>query len=117
MKNLYFKLFLSYFSDFPVLLNHETDIEGKSIRVVWSSLVACPLERYTVRYREVLRIPGFGIPSSNWTTVYVSSKETHLTLKLGCHKMYEIAVTAKISGGETLLNHSKWLKIRTGQGK
>lgn len=105
--------FKHFFSDFPVILNHGTEVNGKSVRVVWSSLLACPLKMYTVRYREVL--PGYG--RSEWISIYVPSKETHRTLELRCHKVYEIAVTAKISSGETPLNHSRWWKLKTGQGQ
>ncbi|KAJ7323431.1 hypothetical protein OS493_031628 [Desmophyllum pertusum] len=98
--------------DFPEILNHQTEVRGKSVRVVWSSVVACPLEMYTVRYREVLA--GFG--RSQWLLLDVSSKETNHTLELQCHKVYEVAVTARISSGETPMNHSRWWKVKTGQG-
>lgn len=100
------------FSDFPVILSYATEVKGKKVRVVWSSLVACPVESYNVYFRKVL--PGFG--KTKWSSVYVSSKDTHHTLDLQCQKEYEIAVTAKISSGETPFNHSSWWKVKTGQG-
>jgi len=102
----------SSFSDFPVILNHATEVKGKKVRVVWSSLVTCSLEWYNVYYREVLA----GFDKIKWRSVNVSSKETHHTLELQCQKEYEIAVTARISSGETPLNHSNWWKVKTGQG-
>ena len=102
----------SSFLDFPVVLNHATEVKGKKVRVVWSSLLACPLKWYNVYYTEVLA--GFG--KINWTSVSVSSKETHYTLDLHCHKVYKIVVTATISSGETPLNLSSWWKVKTGQG-
>ena len=100
------------FSDFPVILNHGTEVKGNKVRVVWSSLVPCPLERYKVYYRKVLA--GFG--KKKWRSVYVSSKQTHHTLDLQCQIEYEIAVTAEISSGETPFNQSSWWKVKTGQG-
>lgn len=102
-----------FFSDFPVILNHATEVRGKKVRVVWSSLSKfCPVESYKVYFRKVLTRSG----KTKWTSVYVSSKETHHTLDLQCQKEYEIAVTAKISSGETPFNHSSWWKVKTGQG-
>lgn len=95
-----------------MILNHGTEVKGNKVRVVWSSLVACPLERYKVYYRQVLA--GFG--RMKWRSVYVSSKQTHHTLDLQCQTEYEIAVTAEISSGETPFNHSSWWKVKTGQG-
>ena len=95
-----------------MILNHATEVKGKKVRVVWSSLVVCPLERYIVYYREV----STGFSERKWIFVHVSSKDTHHTLELQCQKEYEIAVTAKISSGETPLNYSSWWKVKTGQG-
>ena len=103
--------FASYFLsflDFPEILNHATKVKGKKVRVVWSPLLECPLEGYNIYYREVAKL--------KWRSVHVSSKESHRTLDLQCQKEYEIAVTARISSGETPLNHSNWWKVKTGQG-
>ena len=89
-----------------------SEVKGKSVRVVWSSLVACPSEMYILRYREIAEESD----RYQWRSVKVSSKDTHYTLELQCHKVYQSAVTAKIAGGETPLNHSRWWKVKTGQG-
>ena len=111
-KCIFFSFIFFAFSDFPVILNHATEVIGKKVRVVWSSLVACPVESYKVYFREVLA----GFDKTKWSSVYVSSKETHHTLDLQCQTEYEIAVSAKILIGETPFRHSRWWKVKTGQG-
>lgn len=87
---------------------------GKSnITVSWKSPFdgECPVTRYTVYYRVMERMTA-----SAWKEVLVSNDQLQTTLQLKCHKMYEIAVTAWSSHGETTRNQSKQL-VTTWGGK
>lgn len=87
---------------------------GKSnITVSWKSPFdgECPVTSYTVYYRVMERMTA-----SAWKEVLVSNDQLQTTLQLKCRKMYEIAVTAWSSHGETTRNQSKQL-VTTWGGK
>jgi len=80
------------------------ETEKNNITVSWKAPFGgeCPVRRYTVYYRVME-----GNNTSAWKEIIVSSYQLQITLQLKCHRMYEIAVTAWSSNGETARNQSK----------
>ena len=96
--------------DFPQI---SSEVHDKSnITVSWKAPFngECPVTWYTVYYRV-----SEERTTSAWKKVIVSSSQLQTTLQLKCHTMYEIAVTAWSSYGETIRNKSKEL-VRTYGG-
>lgn len=90
-----------YFLDFPEII---TAVPGKSnVMVRWKYPFdgECPVTSYTVYYRNVMK----GIPG-RWQEVIVSRNKLQTTLQVKCSILYQIAVTAWSSHGETLRNQN-----------
>jgi len=95
--------------DFPQISSAVPD--KSNITVSWKTPFdgECPVTRYTVYYRVVERMI-----TSTWKEVTASSYQLQLTLQVKCGKMYQIAVTAWSSYGETSRNQSKLVQVWGG---
>lgn len=98
------------FLDFPEILNHDPEVKGNLVTVSWSRLVDCDVKNHILRYKYK--------NVEEWTekTEQVPATEFKHTLKLKCHKVYLISVTARTAFGETPLTPGSWWKVKTGQG-
>jgi len=95
--------------DFPQISS--TVLDKSNITVSWKAPFdgECPVTRYTVYYRVVERMP-----TSAWKEVTASSYQLQITLQRKCGKMYQIAVTAWSSYGETTRNQSELVRAYGG---
>ena len=75
------------------------EVRKSNVTVRWENpfVGECNVSRFTVYYRETMERR-----SVNWTKVIVSRDDFQTTLQLNCTTVYEIAVTAWSSHGETL---------------
>ena len=96
------------FLDFPEILNINSRVKGNLVTVFWSSLANCDVKNYALRYK----IAG----ERTEETKEVPVKENKHIIKLQCHKVYQIAVTAVTVVGGTRLTSSRWWEVKTGQG-
>lgn len=76
--------------------------------VLWSPLADCDVKKYILRYKNE--------GERKVKTEQVPAMEFKHTFKLQCHKVYQIAVTARTAVGETPLTPNRWWKVKTGQG-
>ncbi|XP_078365914.1 uncharacterized protein LOC144650130 [Oculina patagonica] len=95
----------------PVIANTTKVVPGGTVVVAWEPPLegACPVEKYTVYYREV----G---PSSKWHLASVSRNTTSYTLRLNCGSEYDVGVTSVSGYGESSLNKSKIWNFKTSGG-
>ncbi|XP_078368380.1 uncharacterized protein LOC144652235 [Oculina patagonica] len=95
----------------PVITNTTKVVPGGTVVVAWEPPLegACPVEKYTVYYREVMS-------SSKWHSVSVSKNTTSYTLHLNCRSEYNVAVTSLSGYGESSLNESKIWNFKTSGG-
>ena len=77
------------------------EVRKSNVTVRWENPFdgECNVSRFTVYYREIMERQ-----SLNWKKVIVSRDDFQTTLQLNCTTVYEIAVTAWSSHGETLRN-------------
>ena len=75
------------------------EVRKSNVTVRWENPFdgECNVSRFTVYYRETMERR-----SLNWKKVIVSRDDFQTTLQLNCTTVYEIAVTAWSSHGETL---------------
>ena len=75
------------------------EVRKSNVTVRWENPFdgECNVSRFTVYYRETMERQ-----SLNWKKVIVSRDDFQTTLQLNCTTVYEIAVTAWSSHGETL---------------
>ena len=98
----------------PVIINTTEEVTGRIIVVAWEPPIdgACPIDKYTVYYREVI----FLEVKSKWHSVTVNGHETSYTLHLSCRKEYDVAVTAWSTYTESNLSDSKIWNFKTVGG-
>ncbi|KAL9976606.1 hypothetical protein ACROYT_G013927 [Oculina patagonica] len=94
----------------PVIANTTKVVPGGTVVVAWEPPLeeACPVEKYTVYYREVMS-------SSKWHSVSVNRNTTSYTLHLNCGSEYDVAVTSASGYGESLLKESKIWNFKTSE--
>ncbi len=95
----------------PVIANTTKVVPGGTVVIAWEPPLegACPVEKYTVYYREVTS-------SSKWHSVTVNRNATSYTLHLNCRSEYNVAVTSLSGYGESSLNESKIWNFKTSGG-
>ena len=98
----------------PVIINTTEEVTGRIIVVAWEPPIdgACPIDKYTVYYREVIFLEA----KSKWHSVTVNGHETSYTLHLSCRKEYDVAVTSWSAHSESDLSDSKIWNFKTGGG-
>ena len=95
----------------PVIANATKVVPSGTIVVAWDPPLegACPVEKYTVYYRELMS-------SSKWHSVTVSRNTASYTLHLNCGSEYDVAVTSLSGYWESSLNESKIWNFKTNGG-
>lgn len=98
----------------PVIVNTTKIVTGRIVVVVWEPLFegACPIDRYTVYYREVMS-PRI---KSEWHSITMYRNTTSYILQLNCNKEYDVAVTSRNGYGESNLSESKIWNFKTVRG-
>lgn len=96
----------------PVIVNTTKEVTRGIVVVAWEPPWTCPIDKYTVYYREVI----FLEVKSKWQSITVNGNETSYTLHLSCRKEYDVAVTSWSAHSESNLNDSKIWNLKTGGG-
>lgn len=91
-------------------------VKEHNVNITWLPAFdgECHVLWYMVYYRDVIS----GVNKGQWNAVNMSQHEAaaYHSLQLQCYKEYEITVTAWSENGETPLNQSKLVKVKTGGG-
>ena len=105
---------IKIFLGVPVIVNSTKAVPGGTVVVAWEPPLegACPVDNYTVYYREVVSPTR----KSKWQSITVNRNITSCTLQLKCRKEYDVAVTSLRGYKESAFSDSKIWNFKTGGG-